>query len=90
MQVGWHGLAALSAWLWVQLGLAVWCWFPSLGFGVGCAGWLLGPGSFASRFGFSSDLRQIGFGKAWSGVTDLQQVAVAVTPWFNNLLHLMS
>lgn len=32
-------LAALSAWLWVQLGCS-WCWCPSLGFG--CAGWLLG------------------------------------------------
>ena len=34
-------LAALSAWLWVQLGF-LWCWCPSLGFG--CAGWLLGSG----------------------------------------------
>jgi len=48
----------------------VWCWM--------CSGWLLGPGSFALGFGLSSGLRQIGFGKAWSGVTDLQQVAVAV------------
>lgn len=36
---GWLVLAALSAWLWVQLG-CLRCWCPSLGFG--CAGWLLG------------------------------------------------
>ncbi|KAL0040654.1 hypothetical protein WJX79_000706 [Trebouxia sp. C0005] len=29
-------------------------------------------------YGGGGGLRQIGFGKAWSGVTDLQQVAVAV------------
>lgn len=44
-------LAALSAWLWVQLGY-LWCWCPSLGFG--CAGWLLGSWLNCLGCGFSS------------------------------------
>ena len=44
-------LAALSAWLWVQLG-CLWCWCPSLGFG--CAGWLLGSWLNCLGCGFSS------------------------------------
>ena len=44
-------LAALSAWLWVQLG-CLWCWCPSLDFG--CAGWLLGSWLNCLGCGFSS------------------------------------
>lgn len=86
--LAWFGciecMALGSAWLGSMVLVSfprVWCWM--------C--WLAARAWFICvEFGFSSDLRQIGFGKAWSGVTDLQQVAVAVTPWFNNLLHLMS
>lgn len=48
-------LAALSAWLWVQLGY-LWCWCPPLGFG--CAGWLLGSwlNCLGSDISFSSGL----------------------------------
>ena len=69
-------LAALSAWLWVQLELGfLWCWCPSLGFGVG---WLLG--SWLNCLGSGTCISS-GFGKGWSGVTDLQQDAVAVAFW---------
>lgn len=44
-------LAALSAWLWVQLG-CLWSWCASLGFG--CAGWLLGSWLNCLGCGFSS------------------------------------
>ena len=38
----------------------------------------LGPDSRALGSGFSSGTGQMAFGKAWRGVTDLQQAAVAL------------
>ena len=63
---------------WVQLGLAVRCCCPSLGFLVlAVLAGSLGPVSRPLGSGFSSGTGQTGFGKAWRGVTDLQQAAVA-------------